>query len=400
MDMSEFLRQLFEPDPLRGVLELSFGFILYVLLGILPMVGSVYLVYFLLTLPMRRAERGRLFVDLIELGLNQGRTPEAAIVAAASSRDPSLGARFHLLAAYLERGLPLDQALAKVPRLLPPQVRAIFSAGRRIGDTKRVLPACRALWQDGISQVRGALNYVVLVSFAVTPFMILVPIVIKVKVVPAFKAVFAGMLEGAQVPPFTRFVLAEDSWFVLIQAVLLLLVWTLTIAYLGGPRLQGWIERLLPGAPDILLWAFPWRRKRLQRDFSAILVILLEAGVPEAEAVVLAAESTGNRVVRQRARSIGSQLSQGKSLSEALAALDNAGELQWRLKNALRRKGDFLGALAGWHESLEAKAFQLEQSAAQIVTTLLVLLNGLIIGSIVIGMFLALIQLLNRATLW
>jgi type II secretory pathway component PulF len=86
--------------------------------------------------------------------MNQGRTPEAAIVAAASSRDPSLGARFHLLAAYLERGLPLDQALAKVPRLLPPQVRAIFSAGRRIGDTKRVLPACRALWQDGISEGR------------------------------------------------------------------------------------------------------------------------------------------------------------------------------------------------------------------------------------------------------
>jgi len=57
-------------------------------------------------------------------------------------------------------------------------------------------------------------------------------------------------------------------------------------------------------------------------------------------------------------------------------------------------------ALAGWHEALEAKAFQLEQSAAQIATTLLVLLNGLIVGSIVIGMFLALIQLINRATLW
>src|SRR5690242_529661 len=102
--MTDFLRQLFEPDPLRGFLELSFSFVLYVLLGIMPMVGSVYLVYFLLTLPMRRAERGRLFLDLIELGLKQGRTPEAAIVSASASRDPSLGARFHLLAAYLERG--------------------------------------------------------------------------------------------------------------------------------------------------------------------------------------------------------------------------------------------------------------------------------------------------------
>ena len=398
--MSQFLGQLFEPDPLRGFLELLFGFVLYVALGILPMLGSVYLVYFLLTLPMRRAERGRMFLDLIELGLRQGRSPEAAIVSAATAHDRSLGARFHLLAAYLERWLRLDEALAKVPHLLPLQMRAILSTGGRIGDVGKVLPVCRTLLRDSVSQVRGALNYVILVSFAVTPFMIFVPIVLKVKVVPAFKAVFEGVLEGAQIPAFTRFVLAEDSWFVLVQSLLLVLVWVLTVAYLGGPRLHGWIERVLPGAPDLLHRILPWRRKRLQRDFSAILVTLLEAGVPEAEAVTLAAESTANRLMSQRARRVVEELRRGKGLPEALRAMDDAAELQWRLKNALRRKGDFLRALAGWHEALEAKAFQLEQGAAQIITTLLVLLNGLIIGSIVMGMFLALIQLLNRATLW
>jgi type IV pilus assembly protein PilC len=398
--MSELLRQLLEPDPLRGFFELLFGFILYVLLGILPIIGSVYLIYFLLTLPMRRAERARMFLDLIEHGLKQGRTPEAALVAAANSRDRSLGARFHLLAAYLEKGLRLDEALARVPRLLSPQIRAILGTGGRIGDVGRVLPACRALLRDSVSQVRGALNYVILLSFAVTPFMIFVPIVLKVKVIPAFKAVFEGVFEGSQIPAFTRFVLAEDSWFVLIQTILLFLVWALTVAYLGGPRLQGWIERLLPGAPDFLFRVLPWRRKRLQRDFSAILVVLLEAGVAERDAVTLAAQSTANRVMTRRAGIVADQLSRGVRLPEAVRAMDDVGELQWRLKNALRQRGDFVRALAGWHEALEAKAFQLEQGAAQIATTLLVLLNGLIIGSIVIAMFLALIQLINRATLW
>ena len=83
---------------------------------------------------------------------------------------------------------------------------------------------------------------------------------------------------------------SENSGFVLIQTVLLFLAWALTVAYLGGPRLQGWIERLLPGGPDFVLRVLPWRWKRLQRDFSAILVALLEAGVPEAEAVTLAAQ--------------------------------------------------------------------------------------------------------------
>src|SRR5512142_1169837 len=60
----------------------------------------LYVLFFLLTLPMRRRERARIFLDLLELGLREGRTPEKAIVEASASRDPAAGARFHLLAAH------------------------------------------------------------------------------------------------------------------------------------------------------------------------------------------------------------------------------------------------------------------------------------------------------------
>ena len=398
--MNEFLRQILEPDPVVGLLGLFLAFVAYVLLGLLPVLGAVYLIYFLLTLPMRRTERVRMFLNLLELGLKEGRSPPAAITEAAASRDPSLGARFHLLAAYLAEGHQLDEALARVPRLLPPQIRAMLKAGERIGDVAKVLPACRLLTQDSVSQVRGALNYVILLTFAVTPFAIFVPIVLKVKVLPAFRAIFADMLAGSQLPAFTRFVFAQDSWFLAIQTASLFLIWALTVAYLGGPRLHAWIERVLPGAPDFLFRMLPWRKKRLQRNFSAMLAVLLEANVPEADAVNLAAESTANSVMQRRAQKVVALLNQGISLPDALREMDDAGELHWRLKNALSRRGGFVRALAGWHDALEAKAFQLEQGAAQITTTLMVLLNGVIIASVVLAVFLALIQLLNRATLW
>ncbi len=117
-----------------------------------------------------------MFLDLLELGLQEGRTPEAAVTGAAASRDRSLGVRFHLLAAHLERGLRLSQALEQVPRLLPPQVRAMLKTGERIGDIRKVLPACRLLLRDSVSSVRSALNYLILLAFAVTPAMVLVPI--------------------------------------------------------------------------------------------------------------------------------------------------------------------------------------------------------------------------------
>ena len=104
--------------------------------------------------------------------------------------------------------------------------------------------------------------------------------------------------------------------------------------------------------------------------------------------------------MRQRGRQIVARLQGGAALPDALRAVDHDGELSWRIANALRGRRGFLRALTGWHEALDAKAFQLEQSAAQIATTLLVLFNGLIVASIVIGMFIVLIDLLNQATLW
>ena len=80
--------------------------------------------------------------------------------------------------------------------------------------------------------------------------------------------------------------------------------------------------------------------------------------------------------------------------------MDNTPEFHWRISNALARGAGFLRALTGWHEALDAKAFQLEQSAAQITTTGLVLLNGVIVASIIVAIFLALVQLINQATLW
>src|SRR5664279_1368784 len=156
--MNESFTQMLHSNPLQAIAVMALAFVIYLLLGLLPVCGVVYVLYFLLTLPLRRNERARLFLYLLELGLQEGRTPEAAVASAAASRDRSLGVRFHLLAAHLEGGLRLSQALEQVPRLVPPQVRAMLITGARIGDIRKVLPACRLLLRDSVSSVRGALK--------------------------------------------------------------------------------------------------------------------------------------------------------------------------------------------------------------------------------------------------
>ena len=396
--MTDLLQEI-APSSYGGLAGLVAMFVVYVLLGLLPAAGVVYLIYFLVTLPMRRNERARLFVDLLQRGLREGRTPEATVVAAASTRDRSLGVRFQLLAAHIETGLRLGEALDRVPRAVPPQLAAFLKVGQQAGALEKVLPASRCFLRDPSSQVRGAMNYLILLVFAITPFTVYVPVMIAVKVLPSFKAVFSNMT-GRQMPAFSQMVFSQGSVFVIVELVMLLLLWSAAIAYMGGPRLRRRLGHIFPWMADWFSWRLPWRRKRLQRDFSAMLASLLDTGVPEAEAVMLAAESTANDSLQARARRACELLKGGTNLPEAMRAMDESGELQWRLANAVHGKSGFLKARAGGHEALDARAFQLEQSSAQLATTGMVLLNGFMVACITIAVFLVISSLMNEAVLW
>jgi len=129
------------PDLGAGIMT----FLVYLVIGLAPAVGIAYAIYVLLTLPLRRNERARMFLNLLELGIKEGQAPEAVIASASASRDRSLGVRFHWLAAHIEEGLRLSEALERVPRLLPPQVCAMLRIGERIDEVQKVfLPLASA----------------------------------------------------------------------------------------------------------------------------------------------------------------------------------------------------------------------------------------------------------------
>src|ERR1035441_2160885 len=174
-----------------------------------------------------------------------------------------------------------------------------------------------------------------------------------------------------------NFLLDHIALLLTIQFSLLLLLWLAGFIFIGGPRVAVWFPVL-----DKLYFHLPWRRKRMQRDFSTMLAILLDSGVPEPEAVALAADGTANTVFRERAARMVDSLRQGAKLTLAVQSMDDSGEFAWRLTNAVHGHTGFIQALAGWHESLDAKAFQEEQAAAHGITSALVLWSGLFVGAI------------------
>ena len=90
----------------------------------------------------------------------------------------------------------------------------------------------------------------------------------------------------------------------------------------------------------------------------------------------------------------------GLNLPAALRRFDSEAEFGWRLANAAHEPNGFTAALAGWMESLDARAFQQEQAFSQMVSTGLVLANGVLVALVVVGAFNILINITEQAALW
>ena len=369
------------------------GLFWYAMLILLPGGALAVLMHFLLSLPMQRRDRALFFLDLLETVLQRGQSVERAILSAAENRDRAIGIRYFIVAAHIENGANLGEALEKESRFLPPPVNSMLRAGENLGDLRKVLPACREALRIAPDTVRTTMHYMVAILMLFAPIAVLMISFITVFVVPKFKEVAAGM--NVKLWPLTQFVFAATPKIILLESVLFFALIAVTAIYIGGPGLARRFQFRRAPVVDWITWHVPWKQKKLLRTFSAMLAVLLDGGVPEAVAVRLAGDCTANEVCRRRARRVASALEEGMKLDEAVRAFDDNGELHWRLTNAAYGRGGFLQALRGWHEALDAKAFQQEETATHALTSGLVVLNGVVVALIATAMFGILVAVLN-----
>lgn len=373
---------------------------------------AVRLMQAVISQPMQRRERARMFLALLESGMQGGRPVEQTIIELARRRERSMGVELHLLAAHLEKGQPLMAALERVPRLLPPAMLAMLRAGAASGDLRRVLPCCRALVREPAFNQQTWVHQLVTLGVVYLPMQFWWVALARVVVWPKFEAILKDMAgeEGGRLRLFDMN--QVDCLWVGFVLFVCLPIMAVTAAHLAGPKA---FQHLWPGKPDAngrfpdrwverlrqrIELLLPWVRRRKQRDFSAMLTLLLDAGMPEAQAVQLAGESTANLVLAARARRVAEELARGVKLTEALRQMDDSGQLAWRLTNAAQGKTTFRTALAGWHDALDARATQQEQIAAHAIATASVLVNGLFVGLFAYVMFHSLITLVHVAGEW
>jgi type II secretory pathway component PulF len=332
----------------------------------------------------RRRERGVNLLSLLEIGLQQGRTPEQTFLSLAARRVADMGPLLESVVKRMKTGLSLGAALDFEPRLLPPPARAMIKVGEELGDLRRVLPACRATINTGSARSNSVLNNLMVMLF-VSPAGPVLIWLISTWVFPKLEDIAKDMISGSI---GGAFLMLEGS-VLLAQIIAGTWVILVLVSWLRDPqsRLHQSMGSTMSGLFQRFNYLLPWRRQRMQRDFSVMLSLMLDAGLPEERALRLAAGCAANVVFSNRVERAIAELRRGVKLTDAIVRLDDKGEFKWRLRNAVEPPRSFTTALAGWHEALDAKAFQQEQAVSQIVTTGFVFLNGAMVGLVAMGFF-------------
>lgn len=379
---------------LLSILGIIAGLCLFLILLLLP----VYFIYLLISHPLKKVERSKNLLDIIEFSEKKGIPPEQAIKGIHQTGKHRLGKKFKNLAFYVENGMDLFSSLDAVPGMVPREVKGALKIGRKVGSLSSIMPLCRELLNRHISRTRGILNYLVMPSL----FYIFILAGISVFIVPKFHKIYEEMLDGQKLPGLTTFIFDSIPWLAVIGNIQLfiMLIFLFLFAF-GADFSRTFVLEYINS--HIFYYFVPWRRKRIQQNFAVSLATLLDANFPEQEALPLAAESTGNYVMINLAKEAVAMMQQGAGLTKVLSArFDKSGELAWRFKNsftAQSKEPNFVQAVAGWGSWLNARAFREEQVAAHSISTLLIIVSAVFIGLVAVGMFLPLIQIIS-SSIW
>src|SRR5215468_5417387 len=142
-------------------------------------------------------------------------------------RNPTLKNIIAELALAIEGGSTFSEALAQHPKVFNRLFVNMVKAGE-LGGVLEVVLTRLSEFMEKAQKIKGKVIAAMFYPVAVLVVATAILIILMIKVVPSFQSVFEGMLEGAQLPAFTRLVLsiseAIKDHFIYTLGILLVVV--------------------------------------------------------------------------------------------------------------------------------------------------------------------------------
>ena len=228
--------------------------------------------------------------------------------------NPTLAAVLKEVAADIEAGSTLSQALSKHPRVFS----VLFTAMVKAGEESGALPAVLGRLGDYL-EARDALATKIKSASAypafIAGFFVIAVAGIMLFLIPQFETIFADF--DLDLPPLTKFLIATSRfignnliWEILLLGIGVYLFWR----WKGTPAGRHKIDEVMLKAPvlgKLILKASVAR-------FTRTLGTLMQNGVPVVAALEIVGETSGNLVVKEAIDNVTTGVVNGSTIAEKL----------------------------------------------------------------------------------
>ena len=297
------------------------------------------------------------------------------------------------IAVSIEGGSTFSEGLAQHPKVFNRLYVNMVKAGE-LGGVLEVVLNRLAQFQEKAQKIKGKVIAAMFYPIAVVVVAIAVISILMVFVIPKFKEVFEGLLDGEQLPAFTRLVLGiSDAIRSHILAVLMVVVaFTICLVLFKktkfGRKAVDQFKLKVPAVGPVI-------SKLAIARFTRTLGTLVSSGVPILQALQIVKETSGNVIVATAISSVHESVKQGETIT---APLEGSGVFP-PMVISMVDVGEQTGALPEMLLKIADNYDEEVDNAVAAMTSLLepimIVTLAVVVGSIVIAMFLPLIRLIE-----
>jgi len=309
-------------------------------------------------------------------------------------RNPTLKSIIAELALAIEGGSTFSESLAQHPKVFNRLFINMVKAGE-LGGVLEVVLNRLAEFMEKAQKIKGKVIAAMFYPVAVLVVATAILLILMVKVVPSFKTVFEGMLEGSQLPAFTRLVLGISEAIkdhILVSSGVVaafVVVFLLFIKTKFGRHVWDKFKLKMPVLGPVV-------SKVAISRFTRTLGTLVSSGVPILQALTIVKETAGNVIVSNAVSQVHESVKEGETITAPLEASGVFPPMVISMVDVGEQTGALPEMLLKIADNYDEEVDNAVAAMTSLLEPIMIVFLAVVVGSIVIAMFMPLIELMNR----
>jgi type IV pilus assembly protein PilC len=308
-------------------------------------------------------------------------------------RNPTLKSIIGELALAVEGGSTFSEALAQHPKVFNRLYVNMVKAGE-LGGVLEVVLNRLSEFQEKAQKIKGKVVAAMFYPVAVLVVAVTIMGVLIVVVIPKFKEVFAGLGEGRPLPAFT------------------MLVMNISDAVRGNIIMTGICVAVVVIAFMLFIKTkfgrFAWDKFKLKvpvlgpvvtkvaiSRFTRTLGTLVSSGVPILQALTIVRETSGNVIIAKAVTSVHESVKEGETITAPLEASGVFPPMVISMVDVGEQTGALPEMMMKIADNFDDEVDNAVAAMTSLLEPIMIIFLAVIVGSIVIAMFLPLIDLMN-----